>query len=234
MGDYKYRRRQRMRRRKRNYRKRNYVPNPSPTRPLTLIGFPQQRKVKLRYVGHVQLNPTTSLTAHRFGANGMFDPDDTGGGHQPLGFDQYAQFYNHYQVMGSRIKVTCTPTNQVAASAAVIWGISLSDGTTFSYTDDEHLLETGNTRYKILTLDNTHPSTQYATFSARNFFNLAASTDTSREDIGATFTQDPPELASFHVWFKSMAPLGDPPAIDILAEIDYVALLTEPKILDKS
>jgi hypothetical protein len=40
-----------------------------------------------------------------FVINGAFDPDFTGSGFQPLGFDQYAQFYGRYRVLSVRVEV---------------------------------------------------------------------------------------------------------------------------------
>jgi hypothetical protein len=40
-----------------------------------------------------------------FMINSAFDPYYTGGGVQPLGFDQYAQFYGRYRVMSVRVEV---------------------------------------------------------------------------------------------------------------------------------
>lgn len=45
-----------------------------------------------------------------FSANGMFDPNITGTGHQPTGFDQMMLFYEHAVVVRSRIKVTFQST----------------------------------------------------------------------------------------------------------------------------
>lgn len=39
---------------------------------------------------------------YTFAINSVFDPDFTGGGLQPLGLDQYAQFYGRYRVTSSR------------------------------------------------------------------------------------------------------------------------------------
>lgn len=43
---------------------------------------------------------------YTFRINDVFDPDFTGGGLQPLGFDQYTQMYGRYHVMGFTAEVT--------------------------------------------------------------------------------------------------------------------------------
>jgi hypothetical protein len=47
-----------------------------------------------------------SATGHVFNLCSIFDPDVTGTGHQPLGHDQYANLYHHYQVISCRWRVT--------------------------------------------------------------------------------------------------------------------------------
>lgn len=42
-----------------------------------------------------------------FSANGLYDPNISGTGHQPYYFDQLANMYNHYTVMSSKITVYC-------------------------------------------------------------------------------------------------------------------------------
>lgn len=70
------------------------------------LGFPQRFRAKLRYNENVSLSSTGgSLNAYTFVANGLFDPNNTGTGHQPMYFDQYMLIYNHYKVLGSIINV---------------------------------------------------------------------------------------------------------------------------------
>jgi len=70
------------------------------------INTADRLRVKLRYVSY--LVGTTSVTAayNIFNGNNLFDPDRTGVGHQPRGFDQYATQYRNYCVYASRIKIT--------------------------------------------------------------------------------------------------------------------------------
>lgn len=49
---------------------------------------------------------TGNVTYLVFSANGMYDPDIIGTGHQPMGFDQMMSLYNHYTVVRSSITFT--------------------------------------------------------------------------------------------------------------------------------
>jgi len=62
-------------------------------------GFPAARRVALNYCDIITLSAETGLVQnHFFSLNNAYDPDVTAIGHQPMGFDQYALFYNHYVV----------------------------------------------------------------------------------------------------------------------------------------
>lgn len=68
--------------------------------------FPMRHRATLRYHDVIDLGITgVTPIAYVFSANGLYDPDLTGTGHQPMGFDQLMAFFNHYVVMSSRIKV---------------------------------------------------------------------------------------------------------------------------------
>lgn len=47
-------------------------------------------------------------TEQVFRLNSLYDPDFTGAGHQPYGFDQMTTLYSTYQVYGVKVQVTCT------------------------------------------------------------------------------------------------------------------------------
>jgi hypothetical protein len=69
--------------------------------------FPARTTRRLRYAsGHVGLSSTSGVVVTQvFALNGCFDPDITGTGHQPMGFDQMMGFYNHFCVLSCKATV---------------------------------------------------------------------------------------------------------------------------------
>jgi hypothetical protein len=59
------------------------------------------------------------LGRYVYTANGMFDPDITGVGHQPIGFDQMMLFYEQCVVTHSSIKVTFFSAAATEARVAI-------------------------------------------------------------------------------------------------------------------
>lgn len=67
-------------------------------------GFPPTMLFTHRY--HEQIvgqSVSTGITTYKFSTNGLYDPNITGTGHQPLYFDQLDLIYNHYRVLASKI-----------------------------------------------------------------------------------------------------------------------------------
>jgi len=70
--------------------------------------LPARMMVKLPYWDIVQIvnTPHTDGTAdYVYCLNSLFDPDVTGGGHQPRGFDQWSALFGQYMVHGCKYEV---------------------------------------------------------------------------------------------------------------------------------
>jgi len=81
----------------------------------TRTGFPGFMKMTHRYNTTFRLTSTAGgIKDYVFSANGMYDPDITSTGHQPMYFDQMGSIYDHYLVTNSRCKIQLIP---VVASA---------------------------------------------------------------------------------------------------------------------
>jgi len=82
--------------------------------------MPDQLEVALGYADTQVINPgaLTYAGEHAYRLNSLYDPDYTGGGHQPYGFDQWSAFYNRYRV--DKVELDLKMINNNSASAPIV------------------------------------------------------------------------------------------------------------------
>lgn len=111
----------------------------------SLQPFPNRYICKMKYSTNVYTNSTTGQ--YVFNLNSLYDPDSTGIGHQPYGYDNLALLYNRYRVIscgwriihpiggfqGPAIMLACLPNND----ASIV------------YTDAGEMTENPRTKYII-------------------------------------------------------------------------------------
>ena len=100
----------RVKRSRQNARKSNPYKSIVPSRIVrTRCGFPDTLQTTLRYQETLSLSSSSgALFGYVYNLNGLYDPNHTGTGHQPLYFDQLMTIYNHYIVIGAKITVKFT------------------------------------------------------------------------------------------------------------------------------
>lgn len=104
-------------------KKPNYVP-----RGIVNFGrqaFPKMLRNTIKYSDITAITLTTGFGQYLFSCNGLYDPNITGTGHQPMYFDQLMQIYDHYTVTASRIKLQPINTTQ-----NILCGVFVDDDTT--------------------------------------------------------------------------------------------------------
>jgi len=115
-------------------------------------GFPQKITETHTYCETVTLNTGAggTLTSYSFSANGMFDPNITGTGHQPMFYDQMAALYNHYCVIGSKctVEFVTTTTTSTSSNSDATVGIILNDSTSIPTLPG--LLEHPTSKHRLL------------------------------------------------------------------------------------
>lgn len=201
-------------------RKRTYVPR----------GIAAKSSVvKHRYADQVTMDPSTSMTFHTFLANGMFDPDVTGAGHQPYLFDQYSQFYNHYTVLSSKITIVALPTSGASYTTDQYVITLEKSGSSSTITSIQQAVEDPNCQYRVIPFvasQSASDSTLTGYCSVKNFLHQ----DPMSEDANAgTSTTDPSEKIYWHIGASNFVALSNPGKIDLLVTIDYIARWHEPK-----
>ncbi len=196
--------------------------------------IPKKAIRRLRYHTQVNINPGAGVAGyHIFSANGMFDPDITGVGHQPMGFDQMMVMYDHYHVIGA--KCVARFYNTDAASATPAWvGISCTDDALLSSSSVEKLVESGKTTKKFLMKPATGGANyQTVTKKCSPPKYTSVSKPLSENNLSGSATANPVEQVYFAVWIGPVdsTDLGN---YGLVVTIDYIAVFTEPKIMAQS
>lgn len=109
-------------------------------RAVPFFGYSVRKTLNYFSSGVVLSGASSAAGAQVFSANGMFDPDITGTGGQPMSFDQAMSFFNHYTVHKARIKVTFSSDSTTLRASC---GLIVSGSSTVT-TVVETLLENGD------------------------------------------------------------------------------------------
>jgi len=190
--------------------------------------FPARTTRKLRYATSTSIACTASTVAsYVFSCNGLFDPDITSTGHQPMGFDQLMLSYNHYCVTGSKINVAFRNTASVPINVAIR---VVADATVSTNADT--ILEFGLLNTDICETKNVSGSTRRLTesVSMRKIQGVDDVLDVA--EMQGTVAANPLEQSYYHVSIWDPQAQGGTVFIDVI--IEYVAVFMEPRVLSPS
>lgn len=155
-------------------------------------GFPKRIISTLRYADSFGITSTAgSVGKYNFVCNGLYDPNQTGGGNQPMYFDQFMALYNHYLVRKTKIKVTmCTPV------AALAWGVFVNDDATTTpstITDiQENTLST--------TLESNINSLPQAIYKYWNTWSYFGQSPEANDELHGSASANPAENSFFTIY----------------------------------
>lgn len=173
-----------------------------------------------------------AIPTNFYSANGLFDPDRTGTGHQPMGFDQMMALYEQYTVLRAHIKVTFASAGEHARV-----GIYLSPDATVSGLP--RLVENG-----LITMGVVNgPATSNGQYSFKTlelvcdipkYFGKTREAVLADPEMYGTIAADPAE----QVYFAVCAWAGFDSAVDVAVGYDvvitYESKYWEPKKLASS
>lgn len=128
------------------------------------VGFPRKLHARHRYADAVILTSTTgAVVSYQWSCNGMYDPNITGTGHQPLYFDQLGAIYDHYTVFRSTIKYEILGTQTFA------WSAYIDDDTTITSSVVEAAEQVGG-KTGLLSSQAVRPQVIQLSWDAKKFF----------------------------------------------------------------
>lgn len=166
-----------------------------------VTGIADVTRVKLRYSSVLSLASGGSnfLTKNTYRGNGPYDPDQTGSGVQPLGYDQWSAFYNKQRTRGSKISVTMSNTNTTYPCIVVVYPSLVSTALT---TQQEVLSQP----YAIKSLmsvatgtSRSHTLSRY--MSTKKIFGLKSIDD--EDNFASDITTTPADQWYWHVYIMS-------------------------------
>lgn len=200
-------------------------------RKMTIRRSPMATKflTHLRYTDQINVDPGLSglRAVHVFRANSLFDPDETGGGHQPRGFDQIMPMYEKYTVIACRMKCTFM-ANEANQNARVCIAI-LNTGTPLVSFND--YLESGTAITKYLT-NTSQPSVVIVQKVAMAKW-FSKTSLLSEDTVQGSSTGNPAEVCHFHVVAAGVNGVNTG-NVTVQVEIQFVAVFTEPVVVAQS
>jgi len=180
----------------------------SPARQV-LGGFPSRMSATLKYVEFFTLDPGSANDRYVFSLNGLYDPNITGGGHQPSNFDLLMQVYNRYVVHTTKctMAVDNTGPNQDASETGLYGFLISQTGTDIgSGTPVQQIAEQPFARYSTQTpgLKNAPYVQLTATIPVWEWFGAEKKTDILVEqDYGGTAAANPSRNIYMETFYAS-------------------------------
>lgn len=199
---------------------------PRLTRPLG-----NNRKVNHRYVEQLVDFDTGipgTIAEYFFSANGMYDPNITGVGHQPIGFDEISNFFDHYTVIYSKITIAWENNS----TRGCIVGVKVNDNTTSNGTIT-NFIENGNNKWTSMPQAATGGEVRMMTMDVVPHKFLGRPNPLSEDDLRGSATSNPAEQCYWQLGFGTKENTSSQ-AARALVQIDYVAIWTEPTDLSQS
>jgi len=114
-----------------------------------LAFVPPILRAQFPYNDNLNFAAGTGLNTYLYNSNNMYDPNYTGTGHQPRGWDQATAYYKYYRVKSVTMNVRAT-WNGIADSTFYV-GVFLDADTTISTTTYQDMIERfGPKHYRLL------------------------------------------------------------------------------------
>lgn len=166
--------------------------------------------------------------------NSPYDPDYTGTGVQPVGFDEYSAFYTNYFCPASRIKVSTIDTSGSAApviSELVV--VPTTSATTLASVDPMTAAQLPHAIYRITT---THTGSRPTIINTRMTANRIFGTRITPGDTvyQASTTADPSVMWFWHILMQVVDEATTMAAVYVYVEITYDLIFTGQRVLGVS
>lgn len=193
--------------------------------------FPVSVTKKLRYsttfAGSAASGAITSTQVFR--ANDLFDPDFSGTGHQPMGFDQLMTWYNHFTVRSARIIVVCKNANTNSPTVCL-----RIDGDSSPLTVVDRIVEIGGCVTDDLEAKGQYGANKRLVLSAdiARLQGVKPGTICADANLRGSVSASPVEVTYFHITMWDT--IGATSAMEVDVILEQVATFYEPRDITES
>ncbi len=216
-------RRRRRRKRRRTRRKRRRFTTPSRNMgPLAV-----KIRAKLWYHEAITLDPGIGglPSGYAFSCNNLYDPNNTGAGHQPRGWDQLMVLYDHAVVI--RAEMYFYVSNADTANASIF--AALVRDTNVLFPNQQDILENRFVKVRTLAPENSGKNTLSGRISVNPNAFLGRSKPLADPDLKNSVVAGPSEECFFQIYVFSLPDTVDVGPSYAHVRIGYTAIFIEPK-----
>lgn len=183
---------------------------------------PDNFRVQLTYFDQFPLNAGSTVPDNYvFRANSLFDPNLTGAGHQPLGYDQWTTFYSNWVVVRAAVKFTMTPPNLSISTPQIdnaIVAVTPRRNDASALSTVTNALEQPYTRWTMVS-GYSRPPTLSLTVDCARFFGVFPTVYRSSLEYSGAIGANPTQVLHFVLTAGStQAGTTDPDPIYVTAE----------------
>jgi len=194
------------------------------------LPVPNRMIVKMRYCDTNQLNADGSAASTvTYALNGLFDPDVTGVGHQPMGFDQFAALYQSYKVLGARVTFEACGAPSGSTSDQYV-GFQFHENSSYTPSNIVQIIERGRERHKVLG-NQTNRAYLTMNWSAKKWYSKE---NYSGQDTAGTISANPTEICYCSVFTTRADNSENPDVISYVVKIDYIVEWFGPLQMNQS
>lgn len=188
-------------------------------------GFPKKLHINHKYVEKFAITvASSSFNYQLYRTNGMHDPNVSVGGHQPVGFDQVSDLYNHYHVMRATATIEIAPT-----STPVFIAFSVEDDTT-APSGIYEAGEQSTSSVSILPSTAVRPLKFTKSWNAKHYF---GGDILDNDQLKGNSSSDPVEQSYFCIFTEAVDGLTGYNLFGLI-QIEYEAIWTEVRTFTQS
>jgi len=183
------------------------------------FGFPDKLQVKHRYYEYTAIATAggAGKGSYQYRCNGMYDPNITSTGHQPLYFDSLSSIYDHFTVVRSYLKLTASTSSSNPQTVAVF----INDDSTITPSTIETCIEQSSAKYAVVTAD--APRTFYVPWDAKRTFGGSV---LGNDNLQGSGSADPTEQSVYTIVAQAVD-AAQATSVLLSVEIIYTAVWDE-------